>query len=337
MGSTRQPTISDVAREAKVGTTTVSRVINGGLRVAPEVRERIEAVIQKLHYQPNGAARSLARERNHSVGLIVPRLSDRFFADLASIVQQICRTRNYGLLISASCDDEEQTLAELSLLEQQRVEGFLVVPPGRQSSRLQRYCEPLGARMVTIDQPIHRAPISSVQTDNAEAATLITEHLIDHGRKRILFMGAETQLYTQRERRRGYLEAIEAAGLSPIVAEGISTPAGVEQALLRAYRSDASIDGIFTGNNTLAMSAYRCLKKSGIGVPNEIALVTFGDFAMADVLSPSVTCMAQPVEELASTAVDLLFRQFDATKTSVQSVQLPSKLILRESCGCAGV
>jgi len=199
---------------------------------------------------------------------------------------------------------------------------------------LREDCHRFENRTVAIDLPVSRSSISSVQTDNADAATVATDHLIQHGRKRILFVGADPDLHTLRERRRGYLEAIDGAGLRPFVADGVYSTEMMEGTLLPALKGKDSIDAIFTANSTLGMFAFQVLKKHKISVPERVALVTFDDFALADTLTPSVTCVAQPIDELARTATELLFHQLDGTEVKTRRVHIPSQLILRESCGC---
>lgn len=333
MSRIRRTTIHDVARASGVGTTTVSRVINGGKLVAPRVRVRVEEVIRELGYQPSHAARSLAQEHTQSIGLIVPRLTDPFFSLIASAVQRICRANRHTLLISTSLDVEEQALEELAVFEQQRVDGLIVVPPARQTTLFREYCRKFSDRIIAVDLPIGSG-FSSVQTDNAHAMAKATKHLIEHGRKRILFIGSDPELHTIRERQRGYAEAMARARLEPIVCEKLDSFEAVEGAILQAYKGKPGIDGIVAANSTLGIYAFQVLQKHRISIPSRVAFITFDDFALADTLRPSVTCVAQPIEQLGRVGAEMLFAQLVSPQSRSRNVQLPSELLIRESCGC---
>ena len=334
MNEKQRPTIRDVALEAGVGTTTVSRVINGGKLVAPAVRMRVESVIRQLGFQPSHAARSLARERSQSIGLIVPRLTDPFFSNIASVAQGICRANQHILLISTSLDSEDQAIEEMEAFEGRRVDGLIVVPPANASSVFHNYCRNLRARIIAIDLPIEGPGISSVLTDNAEATAKATRHLISHGRKRILFLGSNPELHTMSERRRGYCATISKERLSPIVRENINSFEIAEETIMQVYKTSPGFDGILTANSALGIYAFQVLQKHKISIPSCVAFITFDDFEMADTLRPAVTCMAQPIEELGRVATELLFAQLKSSQSRSQIIQLPSSLVIRSSCGC---
>ena len=325
-----------MARVAGVGTTTVSRVINGGNLVALDVRLRVEDVIRQLRYQPNQAARSLKNERTRTVGLIVPYITDPFFAKIASAVQDVARAREHTLILSTSLDLEEQELQELLVFEQHRVDGLLIVPPKRQSAAFQEYCRQLPTHAVSIDLPFKVPGISSVLTDNREAMCHATEHLIAHGRKRILCMVSDPVLYTMRERSRGYTHAAKTAGLTPRTEHGIHSFKQAEAVILSALRGPEPVDAILCANSAIVIFVYEVLQKHGIAVPSELALIGFDDFDLAGTLRPSITNIAQPVEQMGRDAANLLFDLLDARRAAPAHLRVASRLVPRDSCGCTG-
>ena len=331
----RRVTIHDVAREAGVGTTTVSRVINGGKLVAPAVRARIESVIRELGYQPSQAARSLAQERSNTVGLIVPRLTDPFFSTVASVAQTVCRAYAHTLLISTSLDLEHQTLEELQVFERHRVDGVILVPPPDQSTALKNYCRQMGKRVVALDLPVNLNSVSCVQTNNREATAGAVHHLVQHGRRRILFLDSDPHLQTMQERRKGYEQGIKDAKLKPLIREHIDSFESTEKAILGAFETRSGFDGLLTGNSTLGIYAFQVMQRHKILIPSRVSFITFDDFMLADTLRPSVTCIAQPLEELSRIVTELLFSQLQSPQSRPQRIQLPSKMLLRESCGCS--
>lgn len=335
MRSEARPTIRDVARVAGVGTTTVSRVINGGNLVAAEVRVRVEEVIRQLRYQPNQAARSLKNERTRTIGLIVPFITDPFFAKIASVVQEVARAREHILILSTSLDLEEQEMKELLVFEQHRVDGLLIVPPKRQSAAFQEYCRHLPTHAVAIDLPFKASGISSVLTDNREAMSQATRHLIEHGRKHILCMVSDPVLYTMRERTHGYHNAVKAAGLSSHVEQGIHSFQQAERAILAALSGDQPIDAILCANSAIVIFVYEVLQKHRITVPSQLALIGFDDFDLAATLRPAIANIAQPIEQIGRDAANLLFELLDGSRIAPANLRVRSHLIPRDSCGCS--
>ncbi len=334
MNDGARSTIRDVARVAGVGTTTVSRVINGGHLVAADVKLRVEAAIQQLRYQPNLAARSLKNERTRTIGLIVPRITDPFYATIASVAQDICRAREHILILSTSLDMEEQEVEELRIFEQHRVDGLLLVPPKKQSAAFEDFCQQLRMPAVAIDLPSDQGSLSSVLTDNCQAMANAARHLIDHGRRRILCLVSDPILYTMRERARGYTEAVIASGLEPLVHTGIHTYADAEKVLIASLASPAPVDAILCANSAVVIFVYEAIQKLGIDLPGQIALIGFDDFHLAGTLRPAITNIAQPTEEIGRAATNLLFSLMNDRSGPPVHLRLPSHLIQRASCGC---
>lgn len=334
MNDSSRSTIRDVARVADVGTTTVSRVINGGHLVAPDVKLRVEAAIKLLRYQPNLAARSLKNERTRTVGLIVPRITDPFYATVASVAQDISRARKHILILSTSLDMEEQELEELRIFEQHRVDGLLIVPPKRQSDAFREYCNQLRTPAVAIDLPVEQENLSTVLTDNREAMADATRHLIEHGRRRILCLVSDPVLFTMRERLSGYTDAVTAAGLPSILHADIHTFDEAERVLLAALNSPEPIDAVLCANSAIVIFVYEALQKHGITLPAQLALIGFDDFHLAGTLRPAIANIAQPAEEIARLATNLLFSLMEDRDQPAQHLRVPSRLIARTSCGC---
>ncbi len=335
MRDNTRSTIRDVARVAGVGTTTVSRVINGGQLVAPDVRRRVEEVIQQLRYQPNLAARSLKNERTRTIGLIIPRITDPFYATIASIAQEICRAREHILILSTSLDMEDQEIEELRIFEQHRVDGLLIVPPKKQSIAFQDYCQQLRMPAVAIDLPSEQGSLSSVLTDNCEAMAGAARHLIEHGRKRILCLVSDPVLYTMRERIRGYTEAVSAASLKPFIHTDIHTFDQAEAVLLKALTGRQPADAVLCANSAIVIFVYEALQKHGIPLPGQIALIGFDDFHLAGTLRPAIANIAQPAEAIGRAATNLLFDLMEDRSRPPIHLRLPSHLVRRESCGCS--
>lgn len=331
-----RPTLVDVASEAGVGTTTVSRVINGGHLVNAATIARVHAAIKRLEYQPNQAARALKAERTNTLGFIVPTLRDVFFAELADVAQKMSRQRGYILILLASEDNAEQEVIELSVFRSHRVDGILVVPPREHTRAFLASLSSLNVPIVAVDRPV-KGLYSSVCCDNFVAAQAATEHLIEHGRKRILCLANYAELHSIKERVRGYEQAVHQAGLRSDVSYLASAQEQKERIraeLKRPIKQRA--DAIFTLMSGATIAAYEALENDGVRVPEDIALIGFDDFPLSTTLRPAVSVVRQPVEEIARLAMGALFEQLTrGSLAASHHVTVGTELLRRASCGCS--
>lgn len=330
----KTPTLADVAREAGVGTTTVSRVLNGAHYVHAETLQRIQEAIKRLGYRPSHAARSLKGERSHTLGLIVPSLQDNFFAELAHTIQNSARAHKYVVLILASGDDAERQIEELEILRSHRVDGALLVPPRVQTRKFLSAVADLRVPTVSIDRPLERRS-AVVVCNNYAASFAATEHLLQHGRRRILFAGGDPALYTIKERERGYREAVQNAGLPAEVVNSSIEPsirAELRARLSRGKRNRP--DAIFGSLNVATQAAFSELCSLGLSAPGDVALLGYDDFPSSELLAPPVSVIRQPVAELGSAALQLLLEQIAAGHRSTGELVLDAEFIPRASCGC---
>jgi LacI family transcriptional regulator len=330
-----RPTLHDVAKAAGVGTTTVSRVINGGHYVGPEMLARIQRVMKQFGYQPNVAARSLKSERSRTIGLIIPSTTDPFFAHFAGVAEHYARREDYVLILLTSQDRAQLELEDLQIFERHRVDGLLLVPPRSGSKAILQYLCRLSVPIVAFDRPVSGRDFSSVVSDNFVASENAVRHLLDHGRKRVLCLGGDPSLHTIRERVRGATSALAAAGLEAMVEMDAGDYAAAETAVMKHMKGKGKIDAVFGLYNQSTIRAYEVLQDHNIQVPKQISLVGFDDFALAATLRPSITVVRQSVEELARTATQLLLNHMSGDTNSPQQIEISSQLVIRQSCGCS--
>ena len=336
------PTLSQVARKAGVGTTTVSRVINGGDRVSPKTLAHVRRVIETLGYMPNQAARTLKGHRTKTIGLIIPSIADPFFSSCAEAAQAVARANDSLLIVTVTANDPRNELDNLNVLIRHRVDGLIIVPADSQSHALRDLLDRVAMPVVTIDRPVANSSIASVVADNHKGAITATQHLIDHGYKRIVCLTGESTLYTIRERMNGYRKAIEAAHLAPIFDTSVKDFVSAEYAIKRLLDSPTPPDAIFALKNSTTIYAFEALQKFNVAVPQTIALLGFDDFELASTVRPSISVIQQPVEEIGRRAAEILFEQlFDehragtsASSKAARQIKMKTCLIARNSCGC---
>lgn len=336
------PTLSQVAREAGVGTTTVSRVINGGDRVSPETLAHVRRIIDSLGYMPNQAARTLKGQRTKTIGLVIPSIADPFFSSCAEAAQAIARANDSLLIVTTTQNDPRTEIDSLKVLIRHRTDGLLIVPANSQSPALRDMLNQIPVPVVTIDRPVADSALVSVVVDNYKGAITATRHLVDHGYKRIVCLTGESALYTLHERIRGYRKAIEAARLPCILDTSVKDYKSAEYAILSLLDGANPPDAIFALKNSTTMFAFEVLQRFNIRVPESVALLGFDDFELASTVRPSISVIQQPVEEIGRKAAEILFEQLASERKAGSSfpskqarrITLETRLIQRSSCGC---
>jgi LacI family transcriptional regulator len=342
MKKSTHPTLSEVARRAGVGTTTVSRVINGGERVNEKTLARVLKVIETLGYTPNQAARTLKGHRTMTIGLMIPSIADPFFSSCAEAAQAVARANGSLLIVTTTQNNLATEVESLNFLVRYRTDGLLIVAANSQGPELRDLLNRTTLPVVAFDRPIDNSLIPSVVADNFVGAKIATQHLIDHGYKRIVCLTGERTLYTINERINGYRETMEASGLECLIDDSVTDYKSTSAAIERMFQSPNPPDAIFALKNITTIYAFEALQIQNISVPSTVALLGFDDFELASTVRPSISVIQQPVEEMGRIAAELLFKQlFEGGKSAAQSrpkiaqqVKLETRLILRSSCGC---
>jgi LacI family transcriptional regulator len=337
------PTVSEVARAAGVGTTTVSRVINGGDRVSPETLAHVQRIIEKLGYRPNQAARVLKGHRTKTIGLVIPSIADPFFSSCAEAVQAVALANDSLLIVTTSHNDPHAEIENIEILISHRVDGLIVAPANSHGEALRDLLKRISVPIVSVDRPISGSTVDSVVTDNFEGARIATQHLIAHGYKRVVCLTGESTLFTIQERIRGYRAAVESAGLSSTLNTSVKDYRSAEYAIESMLSGPNPPDALFTLKNSTTIYAFEVLQKLNVPIPKSIALLGFDDFELAATVRPSISVVQQPVEEIGRVAAELLFdrmlgngnARIVAKSKRPHQTMLETRLIHRSSCGCS--
>lgn len=334
---TRSPTIREVAKLAKVGVMTVSRVINNHPSVRGSTRKRVEAAIVQLGYRQNEAARLLKGGRARIIGLIVPDLSDAFFASCAHTVQHLARASGYMTLVASSERDEELEVQEAELMASRQISGLLIVTSVHQGSERLRKLQSPDFPIVGFDRPIPGLETDAVLVDNRSGAEGAVRHLVEHGHKRIACVGYDSNVYTIYERVQGYLDQMRAANLEPDLALDTVCIDDVRQWVAATMAKPERPTAVFSLNHRTSSFLLQTLSEKGVKMPDEIAMVGFDDFELASVVKPGLTTVSQSPVDLARRAMTLLFDRIRKAKDVLQEpaakIMLPTRLVVRESCG----
>lgn len=329
--------IREVASHAGVSVGTVSNVLNRPEIVAPATRSRVLRSINELGFVPNESARQLRRGRGRVLGLVVLDVANPFFTDMARGVEEATAAAGMAVIFCNSDGDPAKESSYLDLLEEQRVRGVLITPVDDANDRLKRLRE-RGILVILLDRRARSADLCSVSVDDVLGGQLAARHLLETGHRRIAFVGGPRSLEQVRDRYRGAVRAVRAAGLdaaevlSRIDTPNTTVPAGREAAeeLLKLPRSRRPT-AVFCANDLLALGVLQGLTQGRARVPEDVALVGYDDIDFAGAAAVPLSSVRQPRQLLGRTAAELLMDEMrNPEHRHVRRIFKP-ELVVRES------
>ncbi|HVL54092.1 MAG TPA: LacI family DNA-binding transcriptional regulator [Vitreimonas sp.] len=335
-GNGRAVTLDQVARAAGVSRATVSRVVNGNPKVAPNVRKTVQRAVERLGYVPNRAARSLVTRRSDSVGLVIAEPAGRLFEDpfFPRLLRQIsaelsAHELQLVLLMPQSTRDEHRIERYLAA---GHVDGALLVSL-HGDDPLPSQLAAHGLPVVVGGRPPRTARVSFVDVDNVQGARSAVDHLVALGRQRIGTITGPVDMPAGLDRLTGYRDGLRAAGIAggaSLEERGDFTLEGGEAATQRLLAAHPDVDGLFVASDLMAVGALRVLRGAGRRVPQDVAVVGFDD-SVAPTLDPPLTSVRQPIEEMGREMVRLLIDQVAQPSPVPRRVILDTRLVIRHS------
>ena len=330
-------TLADVAKASGVSLKTASRVLNDAPNIRPATAARVRESMQALGYEPNELARGLKSKHSGAIAMIAPNIADPFSAAAIQAVQDVAREHQTVVMLASSGGDAALEASELQFMARRQIDGLILMAANSRENNL----KPLLAKdvpIVVVDEPVHGERVDTITVSNRKAARGATQHLIEHRYKRILAVGARPFLYTCSERIAGYRAAMRAAGLVMtemlVEHERELTPQKLRPYLCGAER----VDAIFTLNWVCTMGVLRGLREMKKRIPSDVALISFDDFELAEMIPPGLTVVRQPTHGLGAIAAQTLFERLkDDRGTPARRIVLETEFIVRGSCGCAPV
>lgn len=306
----RRPTMKDVAHHAGVSVSTVSYVLNDSGPVAPERRSRVLDAVRMLEYSPNESARSLKRRSASTIGLVVPDLTNQFFALIAEGVQQAAAGQ--GVLV-VLCAPEATDLPEAhhaKLLRSQRLDGVIYLTSTGTLPTAVLELARFGP-VVLVDEQIPGFDLPAVVCDSRRGAREIARYVIEQGHERITVIGGPSAMWTADQRLAGYREAVAATGRDP----------DAMPVLVGDYRQDSGFDlaatalagpaderptALLCANDLMAIGALEYCKSAGLQVPDDVSIVGFDDLPVSALLTPRLTTVRQPARDMGAQAATCL-------------------------------
>lgn len=331
----RRISLKDIALELGVSISTVSR----GLRDHPDISDDLTAEIKALadlrNYSPNPMAMGLLKQRTKMIGVIVPDLVTHFFSSVISGIEEVAKEKGYFVLVSSSNESVSKERENIQNLMRARVEGFIVCLSQETAdfSHFQQITES-EIPLVFFDRVCLKDTVPTVVADSFEAARGITGHFFKNQARRIAYISGPEHLNISDERRLGYLKGLSDCGLE-IFQEYLEqcdlSPESAAEAALRLLGLPNPPDAIFGINDTVVFATMKEIRKSGLNVPKDIMLAGFTDEFHATVVHPMLTSVMHPTYEMGKVAAELFFELTENMQTPPRSVELKTKLVIRES------
>ena len=330
----KKSTLNQVSEYTQLSKTTISRVLNGKsreFRINRHTQERVIAAAQELNYKPQLVAQLLHKKPMRTIGIVMPNLSNPFFASLASAISVEAKKHELFVMLFDTQEDPVQEESALNKMQEYRVDGIVIVPCGRDARKLEKINRTIP--VVQVDRYFEESDLSYVSTNNFRGAYEAMSLLLNSGHRNVICIQGPTFSVTNRERIRGCRKAIEDYGEQCsllVLGNDFSIQNGYiegQLALSRRPRPTA----IFAMSNTIMLGTMRAIKEHHLVIPDDISLLSFDDNIYIDYLNPPVTRVAQPVSSMGIAAIKMLVNSIQQEGELHSTMLLTPSIINRNS------
>lgn len=329
-------TIKDIAAELGISPSTVSRALNDHPQINKETKKAVQAMAKKLRYQVNKMASGLRTNRSYSIGVIVPRVGEHFFASILSGIHDAVSDSGYQIFVCQSNESTEDERRYIETLSAGRVDGLLIsMAVGDNSTSHISESMENGMPIVLFDRVSRELKTQKVKAEDYQGSFLVTEHLIRQGCSDILCLSGSDHLLNVQERLQGHYDAMKKYKIPVREANLVDcdfVPAMAREFVLDRYASGSGPDGIFSMNDAMATEAILALKSLKIRIPEDVAVAGFGDFPEGRIVEPNLTTVGHHPYEIGRLAAICLIREINgqSVREDVSHI-VKSNLIIRDS------
>ena len=328
----KRATIKDVAALAGVSAATVSRALDDRPEISSETKERVRSACAQLGYVPNAAARGLAGHATHTIGLVLPDISNPYFSGMATAIEETAAAHGCRVFLSNSLRKEDRELRAIENLVARQVDGILVNPVSPESQL--RHREVLGGLPCVYLGANHDESPSYVMADNETGAYAAARYLIRLGHRDILFFGGRTTSRTREQRIRGFRRALAEAGL-----EGRELPAPPNVTLMRQWSYETALellkgplpDAIFAYSDMTALKVLEAAEERGVRIPEDLSMVGYDNIAFGALHRIHLTTVSQHKYQQGQIAVERLLEKINGSRAHTEDILEP-ELIIRSTC-----
>ena len=328
----KRATIKDVAALAGVSAATVSRALDDRPEISSETKERVRSACAQLGYVPNAAARGLSGHATHTIGLVLPDISNPYFSGMATAIEETAAAHGCRVFLSNSLRKEDRELRAIENLVARQVDGILVNPVSPESQL--RHREVLGGLPCVYLGANHDESPSYVMADNETGAYAAARYLIRLGHRDILFLGGRTTSRTREQRIRGFRRALAEAGL-----EGRELPAPPNVTLMRQWSYETALellkgplpDAIFAYSDMTALKVLEAAEERGVRIPEDLSMVGYDNIAFGALHRIHLTTVSQHKYQQGQIAVERLLEKINGSRAHTEDILEP-ELIIRSTC-----
>lgn len=318
-------TIRDIKEQTGLSLATISKYLNGG-NVLPENRARIETAIRELNYEVNEIARGLVTNKTRTVGVVVYSVESLFNGTLLHHIGNALRRERYGLLICDSCNDEEIEAENIRFLMKKKVDGIIVIPISKRAEFLNP-ARNAGVPIVLLDRSFQDEEFDCVKIDNRIAAFRAVNLLLKNNHKKIAIICSDNQNeYTGYERYKGFMDAMEQAGLDvpqEYRKQGSHSIEFGHESMRELICLKNPPTAVFMSNYEITLGAVMAINESGLRCPEDISMLGFDDLILSHLVKPQMSTVVQPMKEMGERAVEILLRKIRSKED-----ELPVEIIM---------
>ncbi|KYZ76958.1 LacI family transcriptional regulator [Anaerosporomusa subterranea] len=325
--------IKEVAKQAGVSASTVSRVLTGNIPVAAETRQKVLDAVKDMNYQPNPLAQGLKGTRIKAIGLFIPNVRDLVFPAAVRGIEDTAKQHGYTVVLCNTDESIEKELSYIQNLRRRLINGFILSTARSNSPHLLALKEEKFP-MVCLIRHLGEE-LDAVVLDNRDGAYQAVKYLVQRGHRKIVILNGNMEVYLYRERFAGYRQALEEAGIpldKRLIFDNINGWDESGRVVRDMLNSGVRPDAIFGTSDPKAIGVLKAVKDCGFRVPDDISVIGFDDSDIAAFLDPPLTTVAQPFYEMGVKACEKLIRLIESKRRSRPKVEvLPARLVVRDS------
>ena len=333
----KKTTIKDIANVLNISAAAVSKALHDDPRISEKTKKAVRQVAKNLNYQPNHLASALRKGKSHLVGVIVPRTNSNFFSSVIQNIEQVLNKEGYNIIITQSNESYKKECGNIDTLLFTQVDG-IIASMANETINLEYYekVKAKGIPLILFDRGENDLNVDYIGINDYDSSHVIVEHLVNQGRQRIAHIGGYKRTRIYNNRIRGYIDALKKHNLPiepELLIESSLTIEDGRKKMTQLLKLENRPDAIYVAGDYAALGALQILNENKIRVPDDIALVGFGDEPFTSMVTPSITSINQHSEEIGKQAAltFLSYTNKKQIKQTLNKIILDAKLVVRES------
>lgn len=323
-------TIKDIAKKLNISYATVSKALSDADDISEKTKEIVKKTAIELNYKPNYIARGLVKNETKTIGLIVPDITNPFYSEIALAIEETVNKDGYSVFLCNSNWKHHKEIEYMNLLISKKVDGMIIAPTGVNGLGINN----IGVPMVTVGTKRSYCGENYVVIDDEKGGYMAVKHLLESGKRKIMFVGGKLSVQSNKERLEGYKKALIESGIkveSKYIRSGNFKTESGYVITKNALNEGIIPDGIFAGNDLLALGALRAAIEFGLKVPEEIGIVGFDDISFAGLPEIGLTTVAQPKYKMGKLAADMLLNRLKNPDAVYENIVLNPRLVIRKT------